>query len=439
MGPSVFTGPEYIQELFELCGENFSEFKYQKLSHSFNYFFEDGLQISLPADKEKLINELSEKLNESKSVLKTYLEKAELNYNLISPLFIEKSLHRFKHLLNKNLLKALIYIPKYKLNSTMNGENATTFKNPKTVRLFNRYATYNGSNPYEAPAMLNMIQHLEMNVGVFLPEKGMVQISEAVYQLALKKGVTFHLNEAITNINIENKNIKGVSSKKADYLADVVVSNMDVSLTYEKLMPEIKQPQKILNQEKSSSAVVFYWGIKKEFKELGVHNILFSNDSEKEFNDIFKTKKQHNDPTIYINITSKEVKSDAPMNCENWFVMINSAINTGQNWDEELKNIKQRLIKKINKLLNTTIEDYIECEEILSPEMIEKRYSGKFGSIYGNASNNKYAAFYRHPNYSKEIKGLYFVGVTVHPGGGIPLALNSAKIAIECLKEDLAK
>lgn len=439
MGPSVFTGPEYIEELFDLCGEDFSIFNYQKLSHSFHYFYDDGLQLSLSADKERLIDELSEKLNESKSVLKNYLEKAELNYNLISPLFIEKSLHRFKHLLNKTLLKALIYIPKYKLNSTMNGENATTFKNPKTVQLFNRYATYNGSNPYEAPAMLNMIQHLEMNVGVFLPEKGMVQIVEAVYQLALKKGVSFHLNEAITKINIENKQIKGVTSNKGFYPTDVVISNMDVSLTYEKLMPEIKQPLKILSQEKSSSAIVFYWGIKKEFKELGVHNILFSGNSEKEFNAIFKTKKQFNDPTIYINITSKQVKSDAPIHCENWFVMINSAINHEQKWDEELKHLKQHVVKKINKLLNTTIEDYIECEEILHPGIIEKKYSGKFGSIYGNASNNKYAAFYRHPNYSKEIKGLYFAGVTVHPGGGIPLALNSAKIAVECLKEDTGK
>ena len=70
----------------------------------------------------------------------------------------------------------------------------------------------------------------------------------------------------------------------------------------------------------------------------------------------------------------------------------------------------------------------------MDPVYIEKTYSGAKGSIYGNASNNKYAAFYRHPNYSKSIKGLYFTGVTVHPGGGIPLAINSAKIAFECFE-----
>ena len=73
---------------------------------------------------------------------------------------------------------------------------------------------------------------------------------------------------------------------------------------------------------------------------------------------------------------------------------------------------------------------------MLHPAIIEQKYSGKFGSIYGNASNNKYAAFYRHANFSKEIRGLYFAGVTVHPGGGIPLAINSAKIAVECILED---
>ena len=438
MGPSVFTGPEYIKELYELCNEDFSEFKYRKLSHTFNYFYPDGLNFHLSSDSETLINQLSENLNEDKKVLKKYLKKGEGNYKAIAPLFIETSLHRPKHLLNKKIIKALFNIPNYKLNSTMDEENRSTFKNAKTVQLFNRFASYNGSNPYQAPAMLNMIQHLELNVGAFLPEKGMVQIVNAIYDLAIKKGVEFKLNEPVIKINIENKQVKGVITSKGKYNADVVISNMDVTFTYEKLMPEIKKPIKTLNQEKSSSAIVFYWGIKKEFKELGVHNILFSTDYKKEFEDIFINKIQNNDPTIYINITSKEIKTDAPEGCENWFVMTNSTINAGQNWEEEVKKVRQIFINKINKTLKTNIEIFIICEEVMHPGSIEQKYSSKAGSIYGNASNNKYAAFYRHANFSKDVKGLYFVGVTVHPGGGIPLALNSAKIAIDCLKEDLA-
>jgi len=438
MGPSVFTGPLYIKELYDLCGEDFSEFKYKKLSHSFSYFYPDGTHFHLSSDKETLLNQLSENLNEDKNVLKKYLKKSEENYKAISPLFIETSLHRPKHLLNKKLIKALLNIPKYKLNSTMDEENKMTFKNPKTIQLFNRYASYNGSNPYQAPAMLNMIQHLELNIGPFLPEKGMIQIVDSIYDLAIKKGVEFKLNEPVTKINIENKKIKGVTTGKGKYDADIVISNMDITFTYEKLMPEMKKPLKTLSQEKSSSAIVFYLGIKKEFKELGVHNIFFTEDYKKEYDDIFKYKIQNNDPTIYINITSKEIKTDAPEGCENWFVMTNSTINTEQNWEEEVKKVRRNIITKINRTLKTDIERLITHEEVMHPGSIEEKYSNKSGSIYGNASNNKYATFYRHANFSKDIKGLYFVGVTVHPGGGIPLALNSAKIAIDCLKEDLS-
>lgn len=436
MGPSVFTGPEYVKELYDLCGVDFKDFKFKKLHNSFTYVFNDGIKFTLPAENKELISVLSENLNEDKTVLKNYLAKGANNYAAIAPVFIEKSLHRWSHLLTKKLMKAIINIPHYKLNSTMNEENERTFKNPKTVQLFNRFASYNGSDPYQAPAMLNMIQHLELNVGAFLPEKGMVQIVQSIYELALLKGVTFKLNEPVTKLNTINDEVVGVTTLKGNYMAEVCISNMDVALTYEKLMPEITAPTKILAQEKSSSAIVFYWGINKEFKELGVHNILFTSDYKSEFDDIFINKKQNPDPTIYINITSKEIKTDAPQDCENWFVMINSTGNTSQNWETEKLAIKQTLITKINQVLNTDIEKHIICEEVMHPGNIEQKYFAKFGSIYGNASNNKYAAFYRHANFSKTIKGLYFAGVTVHPGGGIPLALNSAKIAVKCIQED---
>jgi phytoene dehydrogenase-like protein len=144
----------------------------------------------------------------------------------------------------------------------------------------------------------------------------------------------------------------------------------------------------------------------------------------------------YEDPTIYIHITSKVEEKDAPTGSENWFVMVNAPINVGQNWDEILPQTRNRILNKISKHLNTSIEELIEVEEFSDPRKIESTYFGKQGSIYGNSSNSAFSAFYRHPNFSKKIKGLYFSGVTVHPGGGIPLALNSAKIVERCVKED---
>jgi len=436
MGPSVFTGPEYIQELFELCGEDFTSFHYKKLANSFTYFFPDGQHFKLPANEVDLIATFERELGEDPKVIRKYLKKSGDNYKAIAPLFIETSLHRWKGLINKKLVKALSRLSKYKLNSTMNVENEATFKNPKTVQLFNRYATYNGSDPYKTPAMLNMIQHLEMNEGVYLPEKGMVNIAHTLRGLAERQGVTFRFQEKVTAINIQNDTIQNVTTAQGEYSADVIVSNMDVAFTYEKLMPLAYRPIKTLQQEKSSSAMVFYWGIRKKFDQLGVHNMLFSPDYKSEFNALFDEHVLQSDPSIYINITSKSIPTDAPPDGENWFVMINVTINNGQDWEEYRKQAREKIIQVINRTLTTSIVDYIEQEFVMDPVFIEETYSGKAGSIYGNSSNNTYAAFNRHPNFSNKIKGLYFAGVTVHPGGGIPLALNSAKIAVECLKQD---
>lgn len=432
-GPSILTGIEYIKELYDLCGEDFSEFEFADLTTSFNYFFNDGVRLNLSSDPKQIVEELSSKLSENKRVLRSHLRKMDGNYRAIAPLFIEKSLHKWRSLIGASLFKALIRLPKYKLSKTMHEQNAKRFDNPRTVQIFDRFASYNGSHPYQAPAMLNMISHLEINVTPFLPKKGMIQITDAIYALALKQGVKFHFNEKINSILTENGTVTGVKSDIGSYSADEVISNMDVTTTYEQLLSQEKQPTKILEQEKSSSALVFYWGINKSFPELTVHNSFFTDDTKAEFDGIFEDKVICDDPTIYVNITSKSVKGDAPEGCENWFVMVNSPIDVGQDWDSEIQRLRKIMLQKLSNVLGEDIESLIEEEDILEPRIISKRYQGKSGSIYGNASNNKFAAFYRHANFSKEIDGLYFVGVSVHPGGGIPLALNSAKIASDLI------
>lgn len=434
-GPSVFTGPNYLKEIYDLCGEDFSEFELVPLKTSFNYFFNDGLRMQLSNRRKEIVDEICDKLNEDKSTLNAYLDKAAQNYKAIAPMFIEASLHSWKNYTGKAFFKALGRLSKYKLFSTMNEENQKAFRNPKTVQLFNRFASYNGSDPYQAPAMLNMIGHLEINQTPYLPKNGMIQITDALFHLATKNGVQFHFNERVDKILVDGKSVSGIETTKGTYSSDAVVSNMDVSFTYERLLTDSPRPEKTIKQEKSSSAIVFYWGIKKSFPELTLHNIFFSDDYKAEFDGIFKEKKAIDDPTIYVNITSKYVEGDAPDGCENWFTMINAPIDIGQDWDQEIARIREKVIAKISKTLGEDISKLIEVEEVLDPRKIEARYHGKQGSIYGNASNNRYAAFQRHPNFSKQFNNLFFVGVSVHPGGGIPLALNSAKIACEYLKK----
>ncbi|MEP1854532.1 1-hydroxycarotenoid 3,4-desaturase CrtD, partial [Nonlabens ulvanivorans] len=308
-------------------------------------------------------------------------------------------------------------------------------ENPKLTQLFNRYATYNGSSPYQTPGIMSMIPHLEMGIGTYYPQNGMHRISQSLYELAVKVGIEFRFRESVTKINYKDNKATGIKTPINNYKADIIVSNMDIYPTYKKLLTDYPAPQKTLDQERSSSALIFYWGINRNFPNLDLHNILFSENYPEEFDHIFNKKSLFNDPTVYINITSKETKTDAPAGCENWFVMINAPGDYGQDWEAMIVEARKNIIAKINNCLHTDISNYISTEHVLDPRGIEKNTSSYRGALYGAASNDKFAAFLRHPNFNKGLKNLYHVGGSVHPGGGIPLCLLSAQITADLIPD----
>ena len=434
-GPSVFTLPDLVDELFKLAGYDPGEyFIYKKLEESARYFYEDGTIIDAYSDTVKFIEELTAKTGETPSNIKKFLNKSETIYNLTSELFVFNSIHESKNLFKISSLKALLNFHKIDAFTTMHKSNKKRFNSEKVTRFFDRYATYNGSNPYKVPGTLNIIPHLEHNIGAFFPEKGMYSIVQALYDLALRVGVSFHFNTKVESIRTHKRDIKELLTDKGSYKADYLVSNVDINFFYENLLIDQPKLKEVMKHEKSSSALIYYWAMNKEFPELRLHNILFSENYASEFESLFNKKLIYHDPTIYIFISSKNNKTDAPEGKENWYVMVNAPENTGQDWDIIKSRSRDNIINKINRTLNVNIEKYIELEEVHDPITIEESTASYHGSLYGNSSNSKFAAFNRHPNFSKKYNGLYFVGGSVHPGGGIPLCLASAKIVAEKIK-----
>lgn len=433
-GPSLFTMPGLIDELTSLQGSSL-QFKYQKLQVITNYFYSDGTQLKASANIEEFAEEVHLKLNEKKETILKYMKRNAFYFKTTEDLFLKQSLHQLKNFINLKTFKGILFSPFLGLFSSMNKKNIDIFSNPKTAQLFNRYATYNGSNPYKAPALMNMISHLEFNLGAYLPNEGMHQITTHLVKLAEETNVIIKYNSKVDTIEVgANSRIAFVKCNDVNYAFDIVASDVDIHVLYKYLLPKSFTPKKLIQQEKSSSAYVFYWGINKEFSELGLHNILFSDDYKKEFDNLFSKQFPIDDPTIYINITSKYCKGDAPEGCENWFVMVNVPHNKNTSITYET-DLRKNVINKINTILKTTIEKHIITESTLSPIDIENQTSSFGGSLYGNSSNNKFAAFLRHSNFSSTIKNLYLVGGSVHPGGGIPLCLFSAKIASQLIAE----
>lgn len=435
-GPSVFTMPQYVEEVFEECGKDPKDyFEYEFVDGICNYFWEDGTRLTSYADVDRFAKEVEDNLGVDSTPVRKMIKHNHFKFETVGDIFLRRSLHRIKSYTNMETLRAIWRTPRLGLFKSMNAANKK-LNHPKLVQMFNRFATYNGSNPYQAPSILNLVGHLELGLGIAFPKGGMHDISQSVYKLAQDLGVRFHFGNKVEEIIVENKKqAKGIRVAGEEIYADLVICNMDVYYAYNKLMPNQPQPKKVMAQPRSASAIVFYWGIKKEFPQLILHNAFMTNDSEKEFDYIFNKKKITDDPTLYINITSKHISTDAPKGGENWFTMVNVPHDEGQDWDALIAETRKKVLAKVERILGENIEAYIEAEDIFEPRIIQARTLSHAGSLYGSSSNTRMGAFFRHPNFSKKVKNLYFCGGSVHPGGGIPVCLSSAKIVADMIPE----
>lgn len=186
-GPSLFTMPELVEELFDLAGHNMDDYlKSQRLQETCRYFFDDQTIINGFSDIEKFGQEVEKKTKVESNQVIDYLKKSKFIYDTTAPLFLNQSLHKLKTFLSFKVFLSMIKLPFLGVFKSMNAANESQFKDQKIVQLFNRFATYNGSNPFLAPAILNIIPHLEFNKGAYFPDNGMYSIADALFNLAKK-------------------------------------------------------------------------------------------------------------------------------------------------------------------------------------------------------------------------------------------------------------
>lgn len=432
-GPSLFTLPELVDELFALAGEDPREhFRYLPLDSSCRYFWDDGTLLDAWTDRNRFAEEAERVTGEPRGKVLAFLDECAELYDLTAGIFIFSPFYQFDNFRKPESLNVARNFRKLNAFSTMHGVISKRFHSPKMVQLFDRYATYNGSSPYRAPGTLNVIAHLEHNMGAFFPEKGMREIVDALEKLALRCGVKIHAGEEVLSVTRDGNLVKGIETEGGFMPVTAVVSDVDVIPFYRKLLGEERPARRQERQERSTSALIFYWTINRKFEELDLHNIFFSNDYPAEFRAL-KRGEVSADPTVYIFASSRVVPSDAPDGKDNWFVMINVPYDSGQDWKQVVTRARADIIKKLGRRLGCNIEEAIEDEQVLDPPLIENLTASHRGALYGSSSNSRFAAFRRHPNVKSRYMNLWFVGGSVHPGGGIPLCLASAKIACDMI------
>jgi phytoene desaturase len=305
--------------------------------------------------------------------------------------------------------------------------------------IMDRYATYSGSDPRKAPAVLSTIAFVEESFGAWHVKGGLGQLTEKVYQRALDVGVHFHLNSPVSVITTAGKKATGVILADGTVVAaDAVVANADASLVYNKLITGHKRTLKKArkNIEKADVSVAGFsllLGIRKDPDQvLNHHTILFPENYDAEFDAIFTHGKPVEKPTIYI-CAPQDPEMTKDETLEGWFVLVNAPTHGQFDWSDKefARNYANTIIDQI-EARGISVRDRLESLTIRTPADLEAAVHAPGGAIYGTSSNGARAAFMRAKNRSS-IKGLYLVGGSAHPGGGLPLVGISGDLVTEAI------
>lgn len=433
-GPSVMTMKHVFEDLFRTAGRRMEDYlTFLPIDPLNRYFYPDGSRLDLSRDLSRTIEQIQRLEPRDAEGYLAYLAHAAKIHRITSPIFTYGPPPSASSFLKVSPLDMLAVDPFH----TLQWDIERYVRHPKMRQLLGRFSTYVGSSPFLSPAALAVIAHVELTEGVWYPKGGIYEIARAYEKLARELGVDVRLNARVKEVKLDGKKITGILMEDGEFLpAGTVVSNIDVTTTYELMNSPIAEARrrKLYKQAPASSGQILLLGVEGNYSDLVHHNILFSSDYKKEFQQLFVENRLPDEPTVYICITSKSDPEHAPEGCENWFVMINApALPLKERSREEEEQEKAQATELLfNRLaaFGLDVRRKVRYQQLLNPRHFQQRTGAFRGSIYGTSFNDRFAPFKRPRNRS-EIQGLFFAGGSTHPGGGVPMVTLSGKLAAQ--------
>jgi 1-hydroxycarotenoid 3,4-desaturase len=452
-GPSLLTMPDVLEGLLVEAGTTLAaEVTLRRLDPAFRYLYDDGTALRVFHETAATLAEVRTVLGApAEAELAHFLDYARRIWDAAAPAFVYgpspgvSSLRAYGAGLG--LVHALAAIDP--LRSQWSAITAQV-KDPHLRQLLARYATYNGSHPWRAPATLNCIAHVELALGGYGVEGGLHAVATALQRVAERHGVTFRFGARVQSIRLKPLvGVQGVVLESGEVLnADAVVVNADVANLVGAFLPSppaslkarLKGP--LAPQPSMSGWTALIRARIDHDPDRAPHTVLFTADYAAEFADIFDRRRPPTDPTIYLCAQSRaHGRATWRGDAEALFVMVNApptelAARGVAATDEAYAALEARVVEKLVARGLIAAGDDVVWRR--SPADLERAFPGSRGSIYGASSNGATAAFLRVPNRIAEVRGLYVASGGAHPGGGVPMCLLSGKQAASACARDLS-
>jgi phytoene desaturase len=439
-GPSLFTMPWVVRELWAAAGRSADDvLEIAPVDPVCRYAWPDGTRWDHRAALPDLIAEINRLSPPDAINFFRFMAFAGRIYAATAEPFLLSPFRGWRDFITPRFVRDA---PALDPLHTVDQAVRRYFRSPYLRQVFNRYATYNGSSPYRAPATFCIIPYIEFAEGGWYLKGGMYSLARELLRLAESLGVEIETSAEVVEVCVRERVARGVRlAGGRELAAERVIVNVDALHGLRHLVaPEHRRAwsdRRIDRFEPSCSGFVLLLGIDRDYPALAHHNIFFSPDYPAEFRAIFDLGVPAPDPTIYIAATVRSDPQHAPAGGMNLFVLVNApATGPRFHWEREARAYRDLIVRLLERRGLPELSRHIRYEQIITPADFGERYHAWRGALYGPSSNQALSAFLRPPIVSPDLRRLYFVGGATHPGGGIPLVLLSGKAVAEAIQRE---
>lgn len=441
-GPSWFLMPEVFEHYFESIGEDMHKLLHLiRLDPGYKVFFESGVgPVKIYGDQKMDASTFAKIEPGADKALAKYLVQAEKTYKAATESFLYTNFDNYFAFFRPKVLASVPQIGFAALTS-MDKYVSKFINSPELKQLLEYHMVFLGTSPYKAPSIFRLMGHMDYSQGVFYPKGGMYSIIQVLVKLANRYGVRIMTNSEVKEIIVEDGNAKGIQLTSGKKLkAETVISNAEVHHTETKLL---KQKDRTYSDKyfkkitPSPSAILMYLGVRGSLPQLIHHNLFFTSDWRKNFDEIIDKKVWPEPASMYVCKPSATDKNVAPKGHENVFVLVPVPAGDDIISSEELAKHADKYIEQIANYANIPdLKSRIVYKKFFGPNDFSKVYNSWQGSMLGPAHTLFQSALWRSQNKSKKVKNLYYVGGSTQPGIGMPMCLISAELVYKRLTGD---
>lgn len=435
-GPTLVTMPDVLRGFFHSVGCSMEDhLTLNRVDPACHYRWSDGTVLDLPFDADAVPDAIGAVSPGDAAAVRTYLRDAREVYELTKDIFIFSPFDGMREFFKPKNMSLLPKLPRLRFGSTLHAEHARRFRDRRVIQLFDRFATYNGSSPYLAPATLMVIPWVEIGLGAWYPEGGIWRIADAIAAVAMRCGVRIHTSTRVARIATRDRRVHSVVLSDGTVVdADHVIANADVHTTRRHLLGlDVPEPKDL-----SCSGIVLQLSVDADGHGLGHHNVLFADDYRAEFASLATADHPHPDATVYVSRAAGSDPSRRGSGREPWFVLVNApprGVDDGSDssrsvWRDGGEAVAEAILARMRTF---GVTPTIRAMAIRTPDTMATEWSSVRGALYGASSNSIFSAFLRPRQRSTDVANLWYVGGSAHPGGGVPLVITSGMIAADLI------